>query len=120
MSRTTLTPVAITTPYATTGVAFVYTAGNVADGNDFASTGREILIARNTDSGPHTVTVASVADTFGRLGDITADSIAAGAFHVYQIFPQLYWAQTGNKINVNVSDATIELAVLKLPATLPK
>ena len=121
MSRTTLTPVAISTnPYATTGVPLVFTAGNVADGNDFASTGREILVAQNTDSGAHTVTVASVADTFGRLGNITADSIAAGDYRVYQIFPQLFWAQTGNLINVNVDSATVELAVLKLPATLPK
>ena len=39
--------------------------------------GKTLLLAMNTDSGAHTVTVSSVADTFKRKGDITAYSLAA-------------------------------------------
>ena len=35
------------------------------------------LLAMNTDSGPHTVTITSVVDAQNRTGDITAYSLAA-------------------------------------------
>ena len=39
--------------------------------------GKTLLLAMNTDSGAHTVTVSSVADEKNRKGDITAYSLAA-------------------------------------------
>ena len=40
-------------------------------------TGKTVLVAMNTDSGAHTVTVSSVADDKNRKGDITTYSLAA-------------------------------------------
>ena len=39
--------------------------------------GKTYLLAMNTDSSAHTVTVSSVVDVFKRTGDITAYSLAA-------------------------------------------
>ena len=116
MARTTLAATDVPGKFATDGVAVTWAAADAANGNQFVCTGREVLLARNTDASAHTVTVTSTADSAGRTGDITADSIAADAMHVYQEFPTVGWMQSNGYIYVDCDDVTVELAVLRLPA----
>lgn len=116
MPRTTLTPINTPDSYATAGVALTWTGADVANGNQFQATGREILLARNTDTLSHNVSVTSVADPYGRTGNITNDAIAAGAFRVYQQFPITGWMQSDGYVYLNGDHATIQFAVLRLPA----
>jgi hypothetical protein len=83
MPRVTHTPVAAPGQYPSAGVAFTWLAADPANDEQFIMTGKELLLARNVGASPHTITITSVPDQFGRPGDITADSIAAGAFECY-------------------------------------
>lgn len=117
MARTVLTATDVPSKYATDGVAITWTAWDASNGNRFLCTGREILLARNTNgSAAKTVTVTSQADAQGRTGDISADSIAANAMHVYQRFPLAGWADSNGYVNVDGESTDIEFAVLRLPA----
>lgn len=116
MARTILTPTLVPADYATAGVAVTFTAWDATNGNRFKATGREILLAKNTHaSAAQTVTVTSQNDPFGRSGNITADSIAAGALHVYQLFPLSGWADSSGYISVDSSTTDIQFAVLRIP-----
>jgi hypothetical protein len=103
-------------PYPSAGVdVSAFVAADASNFNYFLSTGRELLIAQNTDTNPHTVTVHSQADNFGRTGDITAESIAAGHFHIFGPFAKSYWADSTGNINIDASDATVKFLVIQLP-----
>lgn len=115
MATTVLVKTAMPGPYGTAGVAITWAAADVANGNHFVHTGKEILLARNDDVGPQTVTVTSENDPQGRTGDITTDSIAASAYATYQKFPVSGWRNTAGNIVIAASDANIFLAVLQLP-----
>jgi hypothetical protein len=113
---TALTITTLPGPYATDGVAITWVAADTTNGNEFTSTGREILLVRNTDgANPHTVTVTSQPDPYNRTGDIASDSIAANGFVAYQQFPRAGWATTSGVIEVDGDDAQLEFAVLRLP-----
>lgn len=115
MATTVLAKTTMPGPYDTDGVAITWQAGDDVDGNHFLSTGKEILLVRNDDAGAQTVTVTSTADPQGRTGDITADSIAAGAYAVYQEFPVSGWRNSDGEVVVTPSDANLFFAVLVLP-----
>lgn len=84
-------------------------------GNTFRSTGREIVIVRNDDAAPQTITVTSQpASRTGRVGDIAAASIPIGEVRVFQIFPRDGW-ETGGLITVTASDVDMLLGVIRAP-----
>lgn len=115
MPTTLLVKTVLPGPYDTDGVTITWAAADTVNNNHFLSTGKEILLARNDDAGAQTVTVTSTADPQGRTGDITADSIAAAAYHAWQKFPVSGWRNTAGEIVVTASDAGIFLAVLEIP-----
>jgi len=115
MARTTLTPTLAPKGYGTAGVAVTFTAWDATNGNQFLCTGKEVLVVQNSGVAPQTVTITSQADPYGRSGDITAESIAIGAFHVFQQFPQEGWADAGGMVHVDGSTVDIKFAVLRLP-----
>ncbi len=115
MARTLLTATVAPGQYPAAGVAATEAASDVANGNMFVSTGKELLVARNTDVSTHHVTVNSVADDKGRTGDITSEAIAAGAIRVYGPFAKSYWAQSNGNINCSADDATVKFTVIQLP-----
>jgi hypothetical protein len=102
------------TAYATVPSSITFVAADAVNGNSFVNTGRDMLIALNSDTNPHSCTVASVADASGRTGDSTKN-INAGAYYVWQLFPSLGWQQTDGTIHVTCSDATMKLALIHLP-----
>ena len=100
-----------------------------ADASNFnyalLATGKTFLLAMNTDSGAHTVTVSSVADEKNRKGDITAYSLAAitGTTPVIAQFGPFQnpgWltptdGTTPAGLWFAASDATVKFAVITLP-----
>lgn len=115
-----LTPLPVTVlppSYGAAGVIFTWHAGDASAHNSFTSSGREILMVFNSDSGPgapHAHTIKSSPDVpEGRVADIT-ETIAVGQYRVYQMFPSGGWA-VGGEIEVDPSDATLEYVVLRVP-----
>jgi hypothetical protein len=115
MARTTLTKTAATGKYPTAGVVLTMAIWDATNGNQFVSTGKDIIVVWNTDTISHTYTIHSVADDKNRTGDITTQSIAASAHHIIGPLPSDSWAQTGGFITVDASDATVKFGVLQLP-----
>jgi hypothetical protein len=115
MAQTALTPITGVLTNPTAGVALTFTAADTANGNKFAHTGKELIIAQNTGGSAYTVTISSAADSLGRTKDITTDSIAAGAFAIYGV-PQVEgWRQTDGTIHLTASNAAIKFAIVRLP-----
>jgi hypothetical protein len=117
MARTELTPDEIAGPYSQSGTDLTWTAGDATNGNQFAATGREIVLARNTDTATHTVTIVSVNDPYGRSADASEQLATSGSSGDHTAFgpvPRIGWQQSDGKVYIDVTDATIELAVLRL------
>lgn len=76
--------------------------------------GKTVLLATNTDSAAHTITIGSVADSLNRSGDITAYSIAAGKTAKLGPFKSPGWANAG-QLHIDISSPLVRLAVLQLP-----
>lgn len=93
MPRVTLTKTVAPGRHPAAGVAVTETAADTVNKEQFVYTGNEILIIHNTGVGARTYTITSVAaDALGgRLKDITAQSIAAGAIHVIGRLADVGW-----------------------------
>lgn len=119
MAATTLTPQVMKGPYVATPVAadsldVTMTAADVANGNDFVASGRDILVAQNTHATTaYTITITSQADERGRKGDITTYSLAAGDIAVFDFSQINGWADANGKINIAASNASVKFAVLR-------
>jgi hypothetical protein len=115
MPRTTLTKIAAPGGYSHTGQTLTWTAADVANGNQFVTSGKEIVLARNVHADTaRTVTVASTP-ILGRTKDITAFSIAAGAFAAFGPFPSEGWRQADGFVYLNASHVDIQFAVIAIP-----
>jgi hypothetical protein len=90
-------------------------AGDDVDGNDVDCTGNDLVVVVNTDVGAQTVTFTAAPDEFGRTGSIAAYSLAAGETAIFGPFPTSGWRQSDSKLYIDVSDATVELGVLRIP-----
>lgn len=115
MPRQTITAVAVTSKYPADKVTIAEVAADASNFEKMILTGREILIAHNTNAGStaRTVTITSVADAEGRTGDITATSIAAGAFAMFGPFALDGWKQSDGYLYFQASHAEIKyMAIL--------
>lgn len=112
MARQTLTVTTAPGKYPTDGVVVTETAADATNKEQVKLTGRELLLARNTGAGARTVTITSVAKD-GRTGHITADSIAAGAIHVFGPFALLGWAQTDGYLYFEAEHAEVKWSVIR-------
>lgn len=115
MARQTLTKSNAPGSYATAGVVVTMTAADTVNKEQIASTGKELVIAHNTGGSPYTVTINSAADEYGRTGDITSYSIAAGAIAAFGPFPVHGWRQTNNYINLEANNTAVKFGVVVLP-----
>lgn len=120
MARATLTK---TTPlgsksslYTANAADITFAAANVSDKNQFVASGKDLVLAWNSNpTNPYTVTITSVADpTYGRTGDITTYSLAAGEIACFGPLVLEGWSQTDGKIYLEASNAAIKFAVLTL------
>lgn len=120
-----LTITTIKAPFATiaaNGADFTWTAGNTGT-DTIAATGREIVLVWNTDgANPYTCTIVAEDDEKGRAEDIGPYSLAAGEFAAFGVAltnsPGWKDASTG-LITVDVENAAVKWAVLKLPDGYP-
>jgi hypothetical protein len=94
-----------------------FTVADTSDKNYFVSTGNELVIVKNINSGStaHTFTVTSVEDEWKRTRNIAAYSIGAGETAVFGTMKQPGWAQTNGQIYCEGNHAEILIAVVQLP-----
>lgn len=117
MAPTTLTK---TTPLGSYGsyganlADLTMTAADVANGNQFVASGNDLVIAHNTGGSAYTITVTSVADPYGRTGNIAAYSLGAGEYAVLGPFLLLGWQQTDGKILISATNAAVKFGVIPL------
>lgn len=120
MARTTLTKTVVRGAYASYATAncadVTLTAADVANKNQFVATGNEVVIVQNSDgANPYTVTFTSASDAFGRTGDITTYSLAAGEIGVFGPFRLPGWVQSDGYVYLEGSNAAIKFGVLQIP-----
>lgn len=115
MARQSLTKTSGTGRYPTAGVAVTMTAANTTDKEQFALTGREVILIHNTGASSRTYTITSVADPFtGRSGDVSAVSIAAGAIHCIGPMGPDGWRQTDGNLYLEANNAEVKFGVYTL------
>jgi hypothetical protein len=74
--------------------------------------GKTSILAHNTDSVAHTITISAVPDTpFNRSVDLVV-SLDPDEIALLGPFKPGGWAQTGNLLFIDVSDPTVQVAVL--------
>jgi hypothetical protein len=113
MPRTTLSPTNL--PGGSTGVGaqdFTWTAADASNGNQFASTGKEILLVRNVNAA--SPPVSRKVTLFHVKGKIEY-TLGAGEFSSFGQIQTSGWKQTDNYVYVTGEHADIQLAVLVLP-----
>ena len=119
MPRTALTPQTPKGPYPGTVSAedldFTWAALDDANGNEFAFTGRELVMFRNDDAAPQTITLTSSNDPMKRLGNIPTYSIGIGEYAAFWAGAIAGWSQSGQKFFIDCSDPNIMVAVIKIP-----
>lgn len=92
-----------------------FAACDAVNGNRWAAAEKDILLVLNSDgANPYTFTLSSVADKYGRTGDITTYSMAAGDYVMIEV-PSAGFRQTNGYVNVTGSNAAIKFAVLRRP-----
>ena len=120
MARQSHTPVAAVGNLDYTGKDLPFLAADVANKEEVALTGRELIVARNQDTGgPHNVTVSSIADALDRTRNATGAVPAAVGARPGEIIFGPYktsgWVQTGNLLHFEADNVNIEFAVIRLP-----
>lgn len=120
MARATLTkttPVGSYGSYAVNAADLTMAAANVSDKNQFVASGNDLVIAHNTGASEHTITITSIADPFGRTGDITAYALGAGEYAIFGPFKTTGWMQADGKVYLEANHAEVKFGVATLPGT---
>ena len=100
-------------PIVADSLDFDFTAPTVAgDGVQFPVTGREFILIQNTAVGAQTFTVASVACTHGRTGDITTYSLDPNEFAWLPLGAKDLYGSADGTMTITMSDVGIKVAVL--------
>ena len=97
---------------------FTWAAADIVDQNSFPCTGREIVLVRNDNVGPQTVTINSVADPYKRTQDVTAYSVGIGEYAFFGPFPVVGWRQADGNVYLEASAADVFFAVVRLPSVI--
>lgn len=114
MARQDLTVTTGTSRNPTAGVALTETAENTTDHSQFALTTNDIVVIHNTGGSSYTYTVTSIADPYGRTGNITTQSIAAGAIHLLGPLSLEGWRQTDGKLYLDASNVAVKFGIYRM------
>ncbi len=114
MARTELTKTTRPGSYAGSGTALTMTGADTTNQNSFKANGGDLVIAHNTDTASHTITINSVDDRYGRQEDITAESIAAGEIRIFGPFKTHGWMQSDGQIYLEADDASVEFGIVNV------
>jgi hypothetical protein len=111
MARTAITPQIIVRDQ---NAAVTFVAADAVNGMTFVNDGNTELLVNNGGGSPCTVTVHSVADPFGRTGDLTP-AVAAAALEAFPVLDPVLFNQPGSsQVNVDFSEGTsVTVAVIK-------
>lgn len=116
MARTALTKTTAPGCYVPTFTEVTMNAADVANGNYFVMTGRELLVMRNSSADTdYYVTIDSVDDPFGRQEDITQVDIGFGDVVVWGPVQLEGWRQSTGWLHINAENAAILIGVIVLP-----
>jgi len=114
MPRVLITKTTAPGSYPTAGVTVSFQDAAPASDEHFIMEGNDLLIARNTHAtDPFTVTITSQPSSRNRSRDITAESLAAGAYKIYGPFTDRDGWSADGYLQCEASDASIEFAVIK-------
>lgn len=118
MARTDLTKTTLVGPYPALPVTAelldaVFAAADVANKNQVAASGDDLILAWNSGAAPYTITITSVVDDYKRTGDITTYSLAAADIAAFRI-KNPGWRQTDGKIYLEASNVAVKFAVMAL------
>jgi hypothetical protein len=102
------------------GLAPTYAAADAANDMMFKNDGHTVLHVKNGGAGAISVTVVSIADPYGRLGDVVVSVPAAGEriIGVFKdfLFNQKPGSTNAGKIHVDFDvDTSVTVAALKIP-----
>jgi hypothetical protein len=101
---------------ATQMTTLTWTAIDIVNTNSITMAGRKMmLLFRNDDVAAKTITISSSENPYGRSADVTAFSMAAGAYAT-RIFEPVGWEQTLGSRNmiITAEDADIFVAAINL------
>lgn len=122
MARSALVPVKALGPYpvpsqpVALSLDFAFAASDLANGNAFPASGNDLLLIQNTNAGAQTFTVRSAPDLLGRSIDIATYSVGIGFFSMFKFSQLVGWVQPDGNIYLDVSNAQIKFAIIKLNA----
>lgn len=114
MARTRLTPVELPKTHPGGEVTWAFTAADTTNQNDFLLTGREIVLIDNANVASQNVTVGSVADPYGRDGDLTVSVPATSTVALY-IGDRTGWMQSDGTLYLDTASSDISYSILRLP-----
>lgn len=85
-------------------------AADASNKNQFAASGKDLVIAHNTGASPYTVTITNLdgADS------ISTYSLAAGEIAIFGPFDLTGWCEADWKIYLEASNAAVKFGVLDL------
>ncbi len=117
MPRTTINPTSCPGPYPIAAVDLPFVAADIVNKNQVKWTGKELVIAWNTDGvNSYTATVSSANDSHNRSGNIGPKTIAAGAVAIMAgPLPNDGWRQSDGYIYCEASNVAVKFAVITLP-----
>lgn len=93
------------------GLDKTFQAADTVNGNAFLSSGRDLLIVFNSDSGPHTFSIQSAPDPDGRFANVTY-TVAAGVYSFVEINSASIFVQSTNMVLLTASDTHIQYLVV--------
>jgi len=118
MPRTSLTPKKAlgrkTNDYTANAADLTMTAADVTNKNQVTASGDDLIIAHNTGAATYTVTITSIADPYGRTGDIATYSLEAGDYAIFGAFSSDGWLQTDGKLYFEASNVAVKFGVLQI------
>jgi hypothetical protein len=110
------TSIPITNLAFQSGASITYTAADATNDMMYKNDGDTVLVIKNGGGSSVSVTVKSVADEAGRLGDINL-SVAAGSEAVVSMLRPSWWNQKTDLGNVYVDfdvDTDVSVAAVKI------
>lgn len=117
-ARTSISLISLVDPNGTiaAGAAdLVWTAADVANGNSFSMSGKEMIAVTNSDTVSHNVTISSAADVLGRTKDIGPYAVGAGKVSLFGPFATHGWRQSDRTFYLSGDNANIKFAIFRLP-----
>lgn len=114
MPATALPIVTVTGLNAAASNLLAWTAADVANGNSYVCTGRELVLVRNVSGVTAAdITVTSVADRLGRTATFV-EEIAPGTTHVLMRGID-GWRQTDRTVLLSGETVDIQFSIIRLP-----